>query len=554
MANVIDTKKRDLFEYLNAHEFMPEALGKNGKPDKNTVPENCEAIKFYFKDSLDKKYGPILATVYQEDDKFHLHLYNSDAPWKSKEFPKFLEQLKKWAIPKKMLFSPDNSKHFHNHYTKRKYMEKQAKELSESYQAINRKTSLNDAVQTVKIIIEHSRPLAETDKRYQHISRIFIENQTGERFLINTKRPSVARVFARHIAEGNTPYDERGKHIGTLAEELKRMGGFVRATRNKQFNESAQLLVQEGLSYYQNLRETLRRMASKRGYNNYFENWTPVLVEETVEENQLNELFVKETLDPRIESVLPILSKLHKAKQEVKQVNELANWADKVINSKLEAPIIQEKIEDEKFAQTVQKIVTSPYMQDVKKWLERWKKSKNFPPLITNQEKSEVNSYLVQNALRWLNDNYQASPQEIKELAQEMVTMLKSEGEGQLSEAERSDWTWYGNMRVTSRGNPGQWVLIDKNNHQFKEGPFDSQAEALREKRKPNRFDLENTIAIQIPMDEGLSRAQKKVGQLGPTERARKISPVLGQPPKQHPFKGKLVGASESVVRKSKKK
>ena len=35
-------------------------------------------------------------------------------------------------------------------------------------------------------------------------------------------------------------------------------------------------------------------------------------------------------------------------------------------------------------------------------------------------------------------------------------------------------------------------------------------------------------------------------GQLGPTEKAKNISPVIGQKEKQHPFHGKLVG-NESV-------
>jgi hypothetical protein len=51
-------------------------------------------------------------------------------------------------------------------------------------------------------------------------------------------------------------------------------------------------------------------------------------MEDEAEENNLNELFVQETLDPRIESVMPILSKLHKKVAEMKEVNELSEWAD----------------------------------------------------------------------------------------------------------------------------------------------------------------------------------------------------------------------------------
>jgi hypothetical protein len=130
------------------------------------------------------------------------------------------------------------------------------------------------------------------------------------------------------IAEGDKPHGERWNHVTSLVEEYQKMGAFVRATRNGQFNESAQRLVNEGINHYQGLRETLSRMTGHRGYNTYFESWTPSLMEDEVEENNLNELFVQETLDPRIESVMPILNKLQKKVAEMKEVNELSEWAD----------------------------------------------------------------------------------------------------------------------------------------------------------------------------------------------------------------------------------
>jgi hypothetical protein len=51
------------------------------------------------------------------------------------------------------------------------------------------------------------------------------------------------------------------------------------------------------------------------------------------DQTNLNELFVQETLDPRIESVIPILNKLSKNLGEMKEVSELAEWADSLIES-----------------------------------------------------------------------------------------------------------------------------------------------------------------------------------------------------------------------------
>ena len=43
-------------------------------------------------------------------------------------------------------------------------------------------------------------------------------------------------------------------------------------------------------------------------------------------------------------------------------------------------------------------------------------------------------------------------------------------------------------------------------------------------------------------LNEGLDANQKRVGQVAGEESAKDIGPVLGKEPKQHPFKGRLVG------------
>jgi hypothetical protein len=50
----------------------------------------------------------------------------------------------------------------------------------------------------------------------------------------------------------------------------------------------------------------------------------------------LNELFVQEILDPRIESVMPILSRLNKGIQENKELTQLESWADQIIINSLD--------------------------------------------------------------------------------------------------------------------------------------------------------------------------------------------------------------------------
>jgi hypothetical protein len=207
--------------------------------------------------------------------------------------------------------------------------------VQEGYYPMGKKASYNDAVPNVKIVLQHNRSLEEGEARYRNVARIYLENVDGERFLAPTNKPGLARVYARHIAEGGLPNDERWNHIKAVCEDYSKMAGFVRATRNGQFNESAQELVQEGINHYNGLRETLHKLSTHRGYQNYFESWTPTLMEDELDES-INDLFVQEMVDPRIESAMPILSRLKKPVTEMEEVDSLAEWADGIINEKLE--------------------------------------------------------------------------------------------------------------------------------------------------------------------------------------------------------------------------
>jgi hypothetical protein len=314
-------------------------MDSNGK----VTPLENEADVFKFEFTKDgESYGDVFATV---DDDRKIVLYYKDNVTQSPDSPTpgigyndtwwgFLEQIAKFwpreGFNGRVLKDMDK---LGSDMARRKHM-KNKDNLDEGYYPMGKSRSYSDAVPSVKIVIEHSRVIEEGEKRYRNINKIFLENQEGERYLLDTKKPGIARVYARHIAEGGKVNDDRWNHVHSLCEEYSKMAGFVRATRNGQFNESAQSLVNEGIAHYQSLRESLSRMTGKRGYNAYFESWTPALMETEGDETNLNELFVQETLDPRIESVMPILSRIHKKVAESivdKEMNKLAEWADSLV-------------------------------------------------------------------------------------------------------------------------------------------------------------------------------------------------------------------------------
>ena len=337
MAKNQESINRSLFELLRSRGYAPTLLDTSGK--EIPVPEEAEVFQFKFtKDG--KEYGTVTASI---DGLHKLVIYfGDDVAGSEKEdnggddtWYKLLNHLKRFAQQHQLSFEVKNRDHLKYDMAKREHMKKQER-IAEGYYPMGKKASYNDNIPTVKIVIEHSRQIEEGEQRYRNVNRIFLENTQGERILAPTTKPGVAQIYARHLAEGGLPHDDRWNHIISLCEEYNKMGAFVRATRNNQFNESAQQLVNEGINHYQSLRESLSKMRGARGYNAYFESYTPPLMEDESEENNLNELFVQETLDPRIESVMPILNKLHKKVAEMKEVNELSEWADSLTEVALE--------------------------------------------------------------------------------------------------------------------------------------------------------------------------------------------------------------------------
>jgi hypothetical protein len=332
MAISLESLKSDLYDMLESRGYDPKGLDSTGKETPN--PEKSDVIRFELKDqngiSAGQGWIGVELKKNRAEDKKNIVLWIDPKLMKSPEFETFFNFLRGWKRDKGAGFELKTNKGQLVHDMKKRTIMKEKEKLEEGYYPLGKKSSYSDNVPTVKIILQHTRQLEEGEQRFRNIARIFVENAHGERFLIPTNRPGLARVFARHIAEGGTPYDDKAKHISTLVEEYTKMAGFVRATKNGQFNESAQRLVNEGVSHYQNLRETLSRMTTHKGYVKYFESYTPVLNEES-DENSLNELFVRETLDPRIESVLPILSRLSKNLNEMNEVKELDKWAQSLI-------------------------------------------------------------------------------------------------------------------------------------------------------------------------------------------------------------------------------
>lgn len=333
-----DSLNRKLYDLLNARGYDPVPRDSDvSNAGKTVPPEEADVFKFTFKQgskSIDEAWvsvdGAENLTLYYDQDLANKADERTPGTQFDDSWYGLLRHLKKWAHARQLSFKLEPKEKIDSDMAQRTYMKKKEK-IAEGYYPMGKSASYSDAVPTVKIILQHTRQVQEGEQRYRNVAKIFLENAQGERFLSPTSKPGLAQVYARHLAEGGVPNDDRWNHLKSLCEEYSKMAGFVRAVRSNQFNESAQRVVEAGLNHYQSLRESLGKLRGHRGYTSYFESYTPPLMEDDTDSNALNELFVQETLDPRIESVMPILNKLSKNLGEMKEISELAEWADNLL-------------------------------------------------------------------------------------------------------------------------------------------------------------------------------------------------------------------------------
>lgn len=449
---------------------------------------------------------------------------------------------------------------------------KMKEKLGESYHPMGKKSSYNDAVPNVKIVLQHNRALEEGEARFRNVAKIYLENAEGERFLAPTTRPGIARVYARHIAEGGVPNDERWNHIKSVCEDYNKMAGFVRATKNGQFNESVQQLVNEGAAYYTNLRETLHKLTGHKGYHAYFESWTPTLMEGDGED--ISEMFMSSSMDPRIEAAMPILSRIKTPVTEMEEVDNLAEWADGVINEKLDLddpdttkakpkhrrkPFsgVLAKDFDDQFGHyddlgKIGKLASSnrgaeddmfwddeSWVSDVDEGLGDVVKKgvKSFKRGMKGWEKGMHDVDTVKAATKSLSPD-----QKEKALASKAGKGSPAELQQNLIKREKNKQV---DEVLDTRAGKMSYAQKNMDSHKAALGDFmnaggdedkkaDAHKTAMKRVRGLNTF-VKNKVSKDEDVTEDLGPEQKKVGQLGPTEKVKNNNI------------GKLVGASESM-------
>jgi len=228
----------------------------------------------------------------------------------------FLKELRTFA--KKRLLQFDTRDITKSNLNKRDYefLAQQGGErtMSESKLYGTSKVSYQD-VGAARLNIRHTQAVNPelAASRTQHIDKIYIESAEGERFMYPYRHLAGARAMARHVAEGGKPFDDFGKHITGLSEEVSKLRKF-----KTYMGRSA--VMAEGLSGYldavvdriSNIKTELNHIQRPTTYKETFDNFEVAVMEdvpEDVAENWIDQLTIRQ-FNEDLKDIFPYVYRL----------------------------------------------------------------------------------------------------------------------------------------------------------------------------------------------------------------------------------------------------
>jgi hypothetical protein len=344
-----------LFEKIR-DRFEDVSLGD----DKAKATSDPEKARFFNFDYVvdDTNHGNITMSLIDETSLkvyFSKNISSELDDEQKKEWYSFLRELREFARRNLLSFEPRD---ITRSTLKHRDIQQQSKAdstydkdevVAESrmYGTLNRSF---ESFGPVRIKLAHTKPIMDESHgaRSRNIAAVFVENDQGERFRLPFNNLTGARAMARHVSAGGVPTDDLGRHITEMVNEMTTLRPFVRGMARRTFEDAVtKEMVESAFGYHALLKNTLKKLKGKKGYTEFKESFKPALVEDEADVAELKELFVKKTLDERIEQALPLV---HKAYNIMKENNnpyaqQFENWADKLSEGSWALPDTDDDIE-----------------------------------------------------------------------------------------------------------------------------------------------------------------------------------------------------------------
>ena len=318
----LDVIAQDLFNKIRGR-FPSITIGTS----EGTVTNDPKEARFF---DFDFKEGAKVNVTL--DDKNLTVMYNDSLIQNESDMVKkgwfdFMKEMRQFA--KKRMLQFDTRNITKNNLDRRDY-DYQVKnrpgeqQMSESTMYGTSRNSIQD-VGNARVLVKHSRAVNQEQPgaRTRDIHSLYVESGEGERFKYPFRHLNGARAMARHVAEGGNQYDDFGKFIVSLSEELSNLRKF-----KTYMNRSA--VMAEGLRDYMGVvneridtvKETILKLQKETHYKETFKNFSPTVNEEVPEDvsnSWIDELTIRQ-FNEELKSVFPYIYKLVSEANKVKEL------------------------------------------------------------------------------------------------------------------------------------------------------------------------------------------------------------------------------------------
>lgn len=322
----LDNIAEDLFNKIRGR-FPSVTIGDaDGKITND--PITARFFDFDYKEG-DRNIGKVSISI--SEDKLAVMYSNSfvenEDTLTRQNWYNFLKELRTFA--KKRLLQFDTRDITKSNLNKRDYefLAKQGGDttMSESKLYGTSRVSYQD-VGNARLNIRHTRAVNPelAASRTQHIEKIYIESSEGEKFIYPYKHLGGARAMARHVAEGGKPYDEFGKHITGLSEEVAKLRKFkTYMGRSAVMAESLAGYLDAVVERIDSIKTELNHIQRPTTYKETFDNFEVAVMEdvpEDVAENWIDQLTIRQ-FNEDLKDIFPYVYRLVSEHTKAKAVS-----------------------------------------------------------------------------------------------------------------------------------------------------------------------------------------------------------------------------------------
>jgi hypothetical protein len=166
-----------------------------------------------------------------------------------------------------------------------------------------------------RLMIKHTEGIDQEAPggRAKKVGALYIESAEGERFKYPYKHLTGARAMARHVAEGGNAYDDFGKHIVSMSEEMSKLRKFkTYMSRSAVMAESLSEYVDVVKERIATVKKTLESLQRPVYYKEAFEGFEVAVMEDVpadVAENWIDQLTIRQ-FNEELADVFPYIYKL----------------------------------------------------------------------------------------------------------------------------------------------------------------------------------------------------------------------------------------------------